>query len=108
LVIESRILAWLQWKGFGTVFHRGEDKMDIAILDRPMARKRTSSKDEPKKGGTMIRVTEEVAEALRKVCALKNMTAAEFSEAYYLPVIEQCYRELIAAESKRISGRREH
>ena len=78
--------------------------MSATLSGEPVAKKKASSKDDMKKGGTMIRVTDDVAEALRKVCALENMTAAEFSETYYLPVIQKRYRELIAAESKRIGG----
>ena len=80
--------------------------MVVGLMDGPVAKKRAAPKDEAKKNGTMIRVTDEVAEALRKVCALEDMSAAEFSTAYYLPIIQKRYRELIAAESKRISDDR--
>lgn len=80
----------------------GANAMGVALMESPVAKKKATAKVEPKKSGTMIRVSDELADALRKVCALEGMSFAEFSEAHYLPVIQARYRELIASESSRI------
>ncbi len=68
-----------------------------------VARKKQAPKVE-KKGETQIRVSAEVADALRKVCALENLSAAEFADRYYMPIIQERYKLLIVAENKRIGG----
>lgn len=68
-----------------------------------VARKQQAPKEE-KKGETQIRVSAKLADALRKVCALEDLSAADFADRYYLPIIEERYKALIAAESKRLGG----
>lgn len=74
--------------------------MGTQLAERSVAKKKPSPKADPKRSGTMIRVSDEFAEVYRKACALHNLNAAEFADLHLLPHVRKVYRDLLAKESK--------
>jgi hypothetical protein len=81
--------------------------MTVIESEKQMAKKNASVNPNPKQYGTLIRVGNEFADALRKACALEGVSVAEFAEANFLPIIQKRYRESLAKEAKRMEGQGE-
>ena len=58
----------------------------------------------PKRYGTLIRVSDEFAKALRDVTGFEKSTVAEFCDADLLPLVRKRYRDAILKEAKRMEG----
>jgi hypothetical protein len=58
----------------------------------------------PKRYGTMIRVSDEFAEALRLATGFEQTSVAEFADAHLLPIVKKRYRDAVMKEAKRIEG----
>ncbi len=72
-----------------------------------MAKKKTTkpaNETETKRYGTLIRVSDEFAEALRDVTGIEKTTVAEFADSVLLPLVRKRYREAILREAKRLEG----
>lgn len=82
--------------------------MSVATLGTPVAKKRSPSADqvEPKRYGSMIRVGDDFAEAIRKVCALSGKSAAEYTAERLLSIVLDDYDALLAKESKAAKERK--
>jgi hypothetical protein len=77
--------------------------MDTATIGVDgMAKKKTAAAAKPH--GTMIRVSEEFAAALSNATSIEKMSAAEFSDAYLLPVVRKRYKDAVLKEAKRLEG----
>ena len=59
----------------------------------------SAKKNEPKRYGTMIRVSHEFAETLRDVTWLERISIAESANAYLLPVVRKRYRDGLPSKS---------
>ena len=74
-----------------------------------MARKKSTDKEparEPaKRYGTLIRVSDDFAELLRKVCPLAGQSAADFVDENLLAIVQKRYRDLLKSESKKLGGK---
>ncbi len=57
-----------------------------------------------KRQGTMIRVSDEFAAALRDATRIEGTTAAQFVDAHLLPVVRKRYRESVLREATRLEG----
>jgi hypothetical protein len=70
------------------------------VLD--VASKKASAK--PKRYGTLIRVSDEFAEALRTVTGFEGSSTAEFADAVLLPIVRKRYREGVIKEARKLEG----
>lgn len=73
-------------------------------LDTDVAKKKTSGKDDPKQYGTLIRVSDEFADAIREASSFEKVSMREFADAHLLPVVRKRYRDAVLKEAKRIGG----
>lgn len=82
--------------------------MPVAQLRTPVAKKKTTTGDkpaqEPKRYGTLIRVSDQFADAIRNASTLEKLSMAEFADKHLLQAVTSRYRALLAAETKRIGG----
>jgi hypothetical protein len=54
--------------------------------------------------GTLVRVSDGFAEALRDVTRFEKTSVAEFADAHLLPVVRKRYREAVLKEARRVEG----
>ena len=85
--------------------------MEHGLMESPVAKKKPVKSEqaeptEPKRYGSMIRVGDDFAEAVRKVCALSKRSAADYTAERLLPIVLDDYDKLLAAESKASKNRR--
>jgi hypothetical protein len=73
------------------------------LIDRGTAVAKKKA-EQPKRYGTLARVSDSFAEALKKVSTLENSSMAEFADLHLMPIIEKRYREALAREAKRMGG----
>jgi hypothetical protein len=67
-----------------------------------VAKKKTAGS--PKRYGTLIRVSDEFAQALRDVTGFEKTNVAEFADAHLLPIVRKRYRDAVLREAKRMEG----
>lgn len=58
----------------------------------------------PKRYGTLVRVSEGFAEALRDATRFEKTSVAEFADAHLLPIVRKRYREAVLKEARRVEG----
>ena len=68
--------------------------------DIPVAKKPTK----PKRYGTLIRVSDAFAEALRNAASFEKMNIAEFADTYLLSPTEKRYKDAVLKEARRMEG----
>jgi hypothetical protein len=56
--------------------------------------------DPHKRSGTLIRVSDELAEALREATSLERSTVAEFGDLHLLPVVRKRYRDVLLEKAR--------
>lgn len=74
------------------------------VKGKRVAKKKADGDKEPKRYGTLIRVSDAFAEALRDAASFERLSMAEFADAYLLPVTQKRYRDAIVKEAKRVGG----
>lgn len=74
--------------------------MESTIRGDEMAKGKTSGK--PKRYGTLIRVSDDLAEALRDVTSLEKISVAEYGDKHILPAVRKRYRDLILKAAKKM------
>jgi hypothetical protein len=57
-----------------------------------------------KRYGTLIRVSDEFAAAMKDVTGFEKVSTAEFADAVLLPVVRKRYRDGVLREAKRMEG----
>jgi hypothetical protein len=62
------------------------------------------SADPHQRKGTLIRVSDEFADALRDVTGFEKTTVAEFCDAHLLSLVRKRYRDVVIKEAKRMEG----
>ena len=72
-----------------------------AVQGETVARK----KSEPKRYGTLIRVTDAFAEAIRDGSSFEKMSVAEYANTYLLPIVEKRYRDAVVKAARKMEGR---
>jgi hypothetical protein len=75
--------------------------MSVVVEKRDVAKKKA---EKPKKYGTLIRVSDEFAEALRDVVGFEKTSMAEFADAHLLPMVRKRYRDAVIREARRMEG----
>lgn len=79
--------------------------MRTVSVERPVAKaKKTTRPSDTKRYGTLIRVTDEFAESVRKASAAEDMTVGEFATRYFQAIADKRYRDAILKEAKRLEG----
>ena len=78
--------------------------MSTAISGSTVAKKKQPSESPAKRYGTLIRVSDQLAEALRRVTHFEGKSVAEFADEHFLPIAEKYYQAAVLAEAKRIGG----
>jgi hypothetical protein len=67
-----------------------------------VAKKKTG--ETPKRYGTLIRVSDEFAEALKVATGFEMTSVAEYADAVLLPIVRKRHREAVIREAKRMEG----
>ncbi len=82
--------------------------MATKLMSPDVAKKRPVHPEasEPKRYGSMIRVGDEFAEAVRKVCALSGKSAADYTAERLLSIVLDDYDRLLAEEARAAKERR--
>jgi len=70
-----------------------------------VAKKKSDGKTEPKRYGTLIRVSDAFADALRNAASFEKMSIAEFADSYLRPATEKRYKEAVLKEARRMEGK---
>jgi hypothetical protein len=70
--------------------------MDAGVLD--VAKKKSGVV--PKRHGTLIRVSDEFADALRDVTGFEKTSVAEFADSYLLPIVRKRYRDGVIKKAR--------
>src|SRR4051794_36867330 len=74
--------------------------MTTAIGGGAVAKKKASeSEGQPKRYGTLIRVSDTFADALKKAASFEKISMAEFADLVLLPVTENRYRDAVIKEA---------
>jgi hypothetical protein len=74
-------------------------------LDGPVAKKKPVVEGGgPKQYGTLIRVSDEFAEAIRQASSFDAVSMREFADLHLLPAVRKHYRDAVLREAKRIGG----
>jgi hypothetical protein len=74
-----------------------------AIRGESVAKKKTDSG--AKRYGTLIRVSDKFADALRDAASFEKLSIAEFADAHLLAPVEKRYKEAVIKEARRIEGK---
>jgi hypothetical protein len=69
-----------------------------------VAKKKTG--ESPKRYGTLIRLSDEFAAALRDVRVFEKSTVAQFADAHLPPVVRKRYRDAVLSLAKCMQGGR--
>lgn len=78
--------------------------MSTATGELAVAKKKPTDKGQPKRYGTLVRVSDVFAESLRRAASFEKLSMAEYAEAHLLPIVEKRYREVLLREAKRVEG----
>jgi hypothetical protein len=67
--------------------------------------KKAASADQPKRYGTLIRVSDEFAEVIRTASSFEKLSIAEYATMHLLQVVQKRYKEAVVREAKRMEGK---
>jgi hypothetical protein len=79
-----------------------EVEMSVVAEVRGVAKKKTG--ETPKRYGTLIRVSDAFADALRDVTGFEKTTVAEFCDTLLLPVVRKRYRDAVIKKARGLEG----
>jgi hypothetical protein len=65
-----------------------------------VAKKKTDGSN--RRHGTLIRLSDQFAEALGEAARFENMAMGDFADKYLLSVVRKRYREAVLKEAKRL------
>jgi ribosome-binding protein aMBF1 (putative translation factor) len=80
----------------------------VATPSPAVAKKKSVSGEKPKQYGTLIRVSESFADAIRKASQFQGMSMAGYADEYLLPVVEKKYRDAVLKEAERMKSKGEN
>jgi hypothetical protein len=78
--------------------------MSATVEIEDVARKRAG--EAPKRYGTLIRVSDELADALREAAGFEKISVSEFGDAHVLPVVRKHYRDAVLRKAKQMQAHR--
>jgi hypothetical protein len=67
-----------------------------------VAKKKDESSPEPKRYGTLIRVSDEFAGAIKDAASFQKLSIADFADSTLLPVVSKAYQEAVFNEASRL------
>jgi hypothetical protein len=80
----------------------------LATATAPASRPAVSRKKSPsdsKRYGTLIRVSDEFAQAIRDAASFEKLSISEFANNHLLAVVQKRYRDAVVKEAKRMEGK---
>lgn len=75
---------------------------DAAIRGDEVAKKKAVEK---KRYGTLIRVSDEFADAIRDATAFEKMSTAEFVDLHLLAIVRKRYRDAVIKAAKKMEDK---
>jgi hypothetical protein len=72
---------------------------------KDVAKKKADEPVQPKRYGTLIRVSDKFAAAIKDASSFEKASIAEYCDAYLLPIVEKKFADAIVKKAKRIEGR---
>ena len=78
--------------------------MHVAIRGAPVAKKKSESTD-AKRYGTLIRVSDRFAEAIRGGAQMERVSMAEYCDSHFLATAEKRHKEAVLKEARRMEGK---
>jgi hypothetical protein len=76
---------------------------NIAIRGAPLAKKKTEP-SESKRYGTLIRVSDKFAEAVRGGAQMERLSMAEFIDTHFLAAAQKRHKDAVLKEARRMEG----
>ena len=70
-----------------------------------MARPKATEKPEPKRYGTLIRVSDKFADAIRDASSFEKLSVAEFADTVLLPITEKRFKDAVTKAAKRMEDK---
>ena len=74
----------------------------LAGRETPVAKKKTEGK--AKRFGTLIRVSNEFADAMSRASSFEKISMAKFADKHLLAIVEKRYRDAVLKEARRMEG----
>lgn len=68
-----------------------------------VAKKAPTGGEKPKRYGTLIRVSDEFALAVREAASFEGLSIAEFSQAVLLPVARKRFADAVKRRSRKLN-----
>lgn len=68
------------------------------------AKKKAEGEGLPRRYGTLIRVSDEFAEALKRAASFESLSMTEFTQVVLLPIVEKRYRDAVLKAARRMEG----
>jgi hypothetical protein len=75
--------------------------MVTLTASRTVAKKKAESLAEPKRYGTLIRVSNEFASAVKDAASFEKVSIADFLDAHVRAAVERRYRDAVLKEARR-------
>lgn len=79
--------------------------MPILVENPSMAKKAAKQEDSGRRYGTLIRVTDEFAEAIKRSASFEGSSIADYANRHLLPIVEKRYRDAVLKEARKMEGR---
>jgi hypothetical protein len=77
--------------------------MSIAsLVDRPVSKKKSQEASEPKRYGTLIRVSDDFAQKIRDAAHFERVSIADFADTFLLAILDKKYTEVMLRATKTI------
>lgn len=77
----------------------------MAVIEAPIVAKKSSKPAvQPKRYGTLIRVSDDFAEAIKEAAGFRGQSISEFADAELLERIRKVYSDDVIAKAKKLQG----
>ena len=77
----------------------------MAVAEIQKVAKKNKKGDETSKAyGTLIRVSEEFADAMKDAAGFEKVSMADFADAHLLPIVKRRYRDQVVKTARRLEG----
>lgn len=70
-----------------------------------VAKKKPTPDPKAKRYGTLVRVSDEFADALRRVALFEGISQTLIADTILLPVLEKRYKDAVVKEARRVEGK---
>lgn len=76
-------------------------KRDHTVSRKTASDAETPKPDPKKQAGTLIRVSDDFANSIRRAAQFEDISIADFASRYLADVVERVYRDAVVKEAKR-------